>query len=167
MILSTTYLMNHKKKTCMNFKDIKLSGLIKKPIKISPNMTLGKIRGTLLEKNVKHAIIVDKEKAIGVVTEKDIAKKIYELDSKSIESVKAKTFKSKKLFTLTKNDSVQQCAKIMKRHRISLVIILKENKNAGGHSNKNRSSYCFSYKRIINNQGLRNHGREIDNCHSK
>ena len=77
-------------------------------------------------------IVVDKRKPIGVITEKDIAKKIYQLGSKPINSVKAKDFKPRKLFTLTRENSVQECAKMMKKHRISLVIILNKDKTLGG-----------------------------------
>ncbi|MBC8252002.1 MAG: CBS domain-containing protein [Candidatus Nitrosopelagicus sp.] len=116
----------------MNVKNSKLSKLIKKPITVSPNTTLMKIRGILLENKIKRVIVVDKRKPIGVVTEKDIAKKIYELKSKSIKSVKAKDFKPRELFTLTKENSVQECAKMMKKHRISVVIILNKDQTLEG-----------------------------------
>ncbi|MGH1567014.1 MAG: CBS domain-containing protein [Nitrosopumilus sp.] len=107
----------------MDIKNLKLANLVTKPITVSPNTTLTKTREILLENKVKRVIIIDKKKAVGVITEKDIAKKIYELGTKSIKSVKAKEFKPKILFTLTKGNSVQDCAKMMKKHRISLVII--------------------------------------------
>ena len=73
-----------------------------------------------------------KKKPVAVITEKDIAKKIYELGAKPIKSVKAIDFKPNTLFTLTRDNSVQECAKLMKRHRISSVIILDENKMLDG-----------------------------------
>lgn len=116
----------------MDVKNSKLSELIKKPTTVGPNTTLMKIRGILLENKIKRVIVVDKRRPIGVVTEKDIAKKIYKLGSRPIKSVKAKEFKSRKLFTLTKENSVQECAKMMKNHRISLVIILNKDKTLRG-----------------------------------
>jgi len=116
----------------MDVKDSKLSELIKKPITVGPNATLMKAREILLKNKIKRVIVADKRKPIGVITERDIAKKIYELGSKPINSVKAKDFKPRKLFTLTKENSVQECAKIMKKHRISLVIILNKDKTLGG-----------------------------------
>ena len=110
----------------MDIKNLKLDNLVSKPITVSPNTTLTKTRKILLENKVKRVIIIDKKKAVGVITEKDIAKKIYELGAKPIKSVKAKEFKPKILFTLTRDSSVQDCAKMMKKHRISLVIILDE-----------------------------------------
>jgi len=113
-------------------KNSKLSELIKMPITVSPNTTLLKTREILLEHKIKRVIVIDKRKPIGVVTEKDIAKKIYQLGSKPINSVKAKDFKPRKLFTLTRENTVQECAKMMKKHRISLVIILNKDKTLGG-----------------------------------
>jgi len=116
----------------MNAKNSKLSKLIKKPITVGLNTTLMKARGILLENKIKRVIVVDKRTPIGVITEKDIAKKIYGLGSRPIKSVKAKEFKPRKLFTLTRENSVQECAKMMKKHRISLVIILNKDKTLGG-----------------------------------
>jgi len=116
----------------MDAKNSKLSKLIKKPITVGPKTTLMKIREILLENKIKRIIVVDKRNPIGVITEKDIAKKIYELGSKPIKSVKAKDFKPRKLFTLTRENSVHECAKMMKKHRISLVIILNKDKTLEG-----------------------------------
>ena len=113
-------------------KNMKLIELISKPITVNPNTTLLKTREALLKNKVKRVIVIDKRKPIGVITEKDIAKKIYELGTIPIKSIKAKDFKSRKLFTLTRNSSVKECAKIMKKHKISLVIILNKDKSLLG-----------------------------------
>ena len=116
----------------MDIRNLKLSGLIRKSITVGPNTTLLKTREILLKNKIKRVIVVDKRKPIGIITEKDIAKKIYELGSKPIKSVKAKDFKPRKLFTLTRENTVRECAKMMKRNRISVVIILNKDKTLGG-----------------------------------
>ena len=116
----------------MDIKKINLAELISKPITVSPDTTLLKTRETLLKNKIKRVVIVDKKKPIGVITEKDIAKKIYELGSSPINSVKATDFTSKRLFVLTRTSSVQECAKMMKKHRISLVIITDKDGNLEG-----------------------------------
>jgi len=108
----------------MNIRKSKLSKIITNPITVGPNTTLTKTREILLENKIKQVVVIEKRKAIGIITEKDIAKKIYELGNNPIKSVKAKEFKPRKLFTLSKENSVQECAKMMKRHRIGIVIIL-------------------------------------------
>ena len=116
----------------MDVKNIKLSELISKPITVKPNTTLLKTRESLLKNKVKRVVIVDKKKPVGVITEKDIAKKIYELGSKPISSVVAKEFIPKKLFTLTQDNTVTECAMMMKKHRISLIIITNNDNTLQG-----------------------------------
>lgn len=116
----------------MDVKKIKLLELISKPITVKPNTTLLKTRESILKNRVKRVVIVDKRKPVGVITEKDIAKKIYELGSKPISAVVAKEFIPKKLFTLTQDNTVTECAMMMKKHRISLVIITNKDKTLQG-----------------------------------
>jgi len=116
----------------VDVKNLKLLELIKKPITVGPNTSLLKTREVLLGKKVKRVLVVDKKKPVGIITEKDIARKIYQLGSKPINSVKAKDFKPRKLFTLTRDNTVQECAKLIKNHRISLVIILNQDKTLDG-----------------------------------
>ena len=110
----------------VDIKNLKLLELIKKPITVGINTSLLKTRKILLENKIKRVIVLDKKNPVGVITERDIAKKIYRLGTTPINSVKAKDFKPRKLFTLTKNNSVQDCAKMIKNHRISVVIILNK-----------------------------------------
>ena len=77
--------------------------------------TLTKTRDILLKNKTKRIVVVDKGTPIGIITEKDIARKIYQLGSRTIKSIKAKEFKSRKLFVLTKDSSVHECAKLMKK----------------------------------------------------
>ena len=116
----------------MDIKNLKLLELIKKPVTVGLNTSLLKTREILLENKIKRVIVLDKRKPVGVITEKDIAKKIYQLGTKPINSVKAKDFKPRKIFTLTRDNSVQECAKMIKNHRISLVIILNQDKTLDG-----------------------------------
>ena len=113
----------------MDVRDLQLSEFTSKPITVSPSTTLLKTREILLQKKVKRVIVTDRSFPIGVITEKDIAKKIYGLGANPIKSIKAKDFKLKTLHTLSRENSVKECAKLMKKHRISLVIILNKDKH--------------------------------------
>ena len=130
----------------VNVRNLKLSQLITKPITVNPNTSLTKTREILLEHKVKRVIVTEKKIPEGVITEKDIAKKIYKLGTKPIKSVKAKDFKVRKLFTLTREDSVQDCAKLMKKHRVSLIIILNKDKTLGGIVTKTDLATVFLTK---------------------
>ena len=105
-----------------------------------------KTRESILKHKVKRVIVTDKKKPIGIITEKDLAKKIYNLGTKPIQSVKAKDFKPRKLFTLSKENTVKECAKLMKKHRISVVIILKKDKTLEGIVTKTNLATAFLTK---------------------
>lgn len=102
--------------------------MIKKPITVNPNTSLLDTREIFLRHNLKRLVVIDsKNKPVGIITEKDIAKAIYALGDKPIKSVKVSGFMSKQLFSVKKNASIYDCAKLMKRHRISSVIVLGQN----------------------------------------
>ena len=107
-------------------KNISLNQIIiKKTITISPNTSLLDARGILLRHKLKRLVVINQKNfPVGIITEKDIAKTIYALGDKPIKSVRVSGFMSKKLFTVKKTASVYDCAKIMKRHHISSVIVL-------------------------------------------
>ncbi|MGD2107095.1 MAG: CBS domain-containing protein [Nitrosopumilaceae archaeon] len=110
----------------MLLKKVELNQIIiKKTITVSPNSTLLEAREVLLRHNLKRLVVINSKNCpVGIITEKDIAKTIYALGDKSIKSVKVSGFMSKKLFTVKQTDSIYDCAKLMKRHRISSVIVL-------------------------------------------
>jgi len=102
--------------------------IIKRTITISPNTSLLDAREILLRHNLKRLVVINAKKCpVGIITEKDIAKTIYALGDKPIKSVKVSGFMSKKLFTVKKTASVYDCAKLMRRHHISSVIVLGKN----------------------------------------
>jgi len=102
--------------------------MIKKTITVSPNTSLLDAREILLRHNLKRLVVIDsKNKPVGIITEKDIAKTIYALGDKPIKSVKVSGFMSKQLFTVKKTASIYDCAKLMKRHRVSSIIVLGNN----------------------------------------
>ena len=68
------------------------------------------------------------------------------MGTKTIQTVKAKYFKIKKIFALTRENSVQECAKLMKKHRISLVIILNKDKKLEGIVTKTNLATAFLTK---------------------
>lgn len=107
-------------------KNISLNQIIiKKTITISPNTSLLDARGILLRHKLKRLVVINQKNfPVGIITEKDIAKTIYALGDKPIKSVRVSGFMSKKLFMVKKTASVYDCAKIMKRHHISSVIVL-------------------------------------------
>ena len=102
--------------------------IIKRTVTISPNTSILDARQVLLRHNLKRLVVVDSKKhPVGIITEKDVAKTIYALGDKSINTVKVSGFMSKKLITIKKTDSIYDCAKLMKKNHISSIIVLGNN----------------------------------------
>lgn len=102
--------------------------IIKRTITTQSNTSLLDAREILLRHNLKRLVVVDsKDKPVGIITEKDIAKTIYALGDKPIKSVKVSGFMSKNLITVKKTDTIYDCAKKMKKNHISSIIVLGKN----------------------------------------
>jgi len=113
----------------MLLKDADLNKIIiKRTITISPNASLLDAREVLLRHNLKRLVVTDSKKhPVGIITEKDIIKAIYVLGDKPIKSIKISGFMSKNLIIIKKTDSIYDCAKLMKKHHISSIIVVGEN----------------------------------------
>lgn len=109
----------------MLLKKASLNQIIKRTITVSPQTSLLSAREKLLRHNLKRLVVVDsKNHPVGIITEKDIAKTIYTLGDKPIKSVKVSGFMSRNLYSVKNTATIYDCAKLMKKHRISSVIIL-------------------------------------------
>jgi len=126
MIFELIYLTSKTRNAVLQLKNTDLNQvIIKRAITVSPNTTLLNVREILLRHNLKRLVVVDaKNRPVGIITEKDIAKTIYALGDKPIKSVKVSGFMSKKLITVRKTDTIHNCAKLMKKNRISSIIVL-------------------------------------------
>lgn len=101
--------------------------MTKKVVSVSRDTSLLDAREILLRYKLKRLVVVDsKNRPIGIITEKDITKTVYSLGNKSIKSVVVGGFMSKNLITVKKNSSIYDCAKLMKRHKISSIIVLND-----------------------------------------
>lgn len=99
--------------------------MIKRTITVTPNNSLLEAREILLRHNLKRLVVLDsKNKPVGIITEKDIAKTVYTLGDKPIKSIKVGGFMSKNLITVKKSATIYDCAKLMKTRRISSIIVL-------------------------------------------
>ena len=110
---------------------LKKSGLsdviVKRSITVKPTTSLLEARDILFKHKIRRLIVLGaKNKPVGIITEKDVAKTVYSLGGKSIKSVRVGNFMSKKLITVKKNATVYDCAKLMKNKKISSVIVLTE-----------------------------------------
>lgn len=107
--------------------------MIKRTITVTPNTSLLEAREILLRHNLKRLVVLDsKNKPVGIITEKDIAKTVYTLGDKPIKSIKVGGFMSKDLITVKKSATIYDCAKLMKTRRISSIIVLNTDGTLAG-----------------------------------
>ncbi|MDH3490245.1 MAG: CBS domain-containing protein [Nitrosopumilus sp.] len=107
---------------------IDLKSIIKQPISITPNTNILDAKDILIRHRIGRLIVKFNEKPIGIITEKDIVKSISVFNGKPITKILALDIMSKDLVTVYPDDSIYDCAKLMKKHCISSVIV-KSHKN--------------------------------------
>jgi len=101
--------------------------IVKLSITVKSTTSLLEARDILFKHKIRRLIVLGaKNKPVGIITEKDVAKTVYALGGKSIKSVRVGNFMSKKLITVKKNATVYDCAKLMKNKKISSVIVLTD-----------------------------------------
>jgi len=100
-----------------------LNSIIKIPISIPPNTSILDARDILLRHKIGRLIIEFDKKPIGIITEKDIARSISVFSGKPIAKILVRDMMSKDLITVLPDDSIYDCAKLMKKHGISSVVV--------------------------------------------
>lgn len=111
---------------------IELKSITKTPITISPNTNILDARDMLLRYRIGRLVVKLGKKAIGIITEKDIAKSVSVFSGKPIEKILVKDAMAKELVTIQLTSSIYDCAKQMKTHNISSVIIQDKRENLVG-----------------------------------
>lgn len=107
--------------------------MIKRTVSITPNTSLIEAREIMIRHKLKRLVVLDpKQKPVGIITEKDLARTIYTLGNKSIQSVKVGGFMSKNLITVKKNATIYDCARIMRNRKISSVIVINDDQTLAG-----------------------------------
>jgi CBS domain-containing protein len=117
----------------MKLKNPNLDQVIRNAITVTPNMTLLEARGVLLKHRVGRMTVVSaNKKPVGIITEKDFVRAIYEHRGKPVDKILVRDFMSKDLVTMTRKDNIYHCAKLMKNHKISSILVLEDDGSLGG-----------------------------------
>jgi len=111
---------------------IDLKSITKIPITVTQNTSVLDARDILLRYGIGRLVVKSGKKAVGIITEKDIARSVSVFSGKPILKILVNDIMSKNLITVPSNDSVYDCAKQMKEHSISSVIIEDKNQNLLG-----------------------------------
>ncbi|MDH3618899.1 MAG: CBS domain-containing protein [Nitrosopumilus sp.] len=105
---------------------VELKSIVKTPITIPPNTSILDARDILLRHQIGRLVIEFDKKPVGIITEKDIAKSVSIFSRKPIGKILVMDIMSKNLVTVPIDASIQDCAKQMKNHGISSVVVINE-----------------------------------------
>lgn len=111
---------------------VELKSITKTPITIPPNTSILDARDILLRYGIGRLVVKLGKKAVGIITEKDIARSVSVFSGKPIEKILVRDIMSKDLVTVSPDGSIYDCAKQMKKHGISSVIIQDKRQNLVG-----------------------------------
>ncbi len=119
-------------------------GVTQKAITLEPDKTLLDARNTMIRYNISRIVVAKDHKAIGILTEKDIARFLYsEVPSRRLDEITIAEIMSKELVTVDEESDLRKCAKLMLERGISSLIVVDGKKNLKGIFTK--SDLVFAY----------------------
>lgn len=97
---------------------------------IAPDATVFEAIQLMAEKNIGAVLVTDKEKLVGLVSERDYTRKVA-LRGKSSKELKVREILSEHLVHVTPGKSVEECLRLMTEHRVRHLPVLEGDKIAG------------------------------------
>jgi CBS domain-containing protein len=116
----------------LKLKNDSINQVIKKTIVVTPRTSLLDARAILLKHRISRLIVSEKDKPVGMLTEKDLVKAIYRIDAKPLEATRVSDVMSKDLVTVQEGATLHDCAKLMLDNKISSVLVLHKDKTLSG-----------------------------------
>lgn len=108
-------------------------GAMWNPITLGPDKTVLDARNTLLKYGISRVVIAKNRKPLGMVTEKDIARFLYEqVPPRQLDEIRLDEVMSKSLVTVGEETDLMVCAKIMLAKGISSLVVVDSRKNLKG-----------------------------------
>jgi len=97
---------------------------------IAPEATVFDAIKLMAEKNIGSLLVMTRGKLVGVFTERDYARKIA-LQGKSSKETRVKEILSAKVVTVTPDESVEECMRMMTEHRIRHLPVMQRDELVG------------------------------------
>jgi CBS domain-containing protein len=104
--------------------ELKAKDLSKRAITLEPNKTLYDARNAMLRYNISRIVVAKDNKAIGIITEKDIARFLYrEVPNKRLDEIRLDQAMITNLITVDEQKDLNACAGLMLDKEISSLIV--------------------------------------------
>src|SRR3954453_22890747 len=102
--------------------------IAREPIKLGRDRTVYDVHNVMVKYNIGRVIIVDNHnKALGIITEKDIARFLYqEVPNRQLNEIRLDKVMSKNLITVTEEQDVISCATMMLQNNIGSILVVNE-----------------------------------------
>ena len=97
---------------------------------VQPDSTVFEAIQMMADKNVGALLVIDKEKLMGIISERDYTRKVA-LKGKSSKELKVREILSPKVVHATPGHTVEQCMRMMTEHRVRHLPVLDGEKIAG------------------------------------
>lgn len=112
---------------------LKLIDIARETITLDSGRTLLDARTFMLRYNISRIAISRNGKTVGIITEKDIARYLYDNPpTKRLSEISLKEFIRKNLIIVNENSTIENCSMLMLKHGISsLIVVDKEGKDKG------------------------------------
>jgi len=122
-------LVSHQNDGAMKVRDI-LKRKGNSVITVHPQQTVLDVLKILAEHNIGGVLVKDGDKLLGIFTERDYARKII-LKGKSSADIKVSDVMVTNLYTVTPDDEVHHCMRLMTDTRIRHLPVLEDGRLAG------------------------------------
>lgn len=105
-------------------------------LSIAPNASVYSALQLMAEKKVGLLVVLDGEKLVGVISERDYARKV-ELRGKTAKDTTVRDIMTEKIVSVTPDNTVPECMALMNKHRIRHLPVVVGSKVIGVLSNRN------------------------------
>lgn len=105
-------------------------------LSIAPNASVYSALQLMADKKVGLLVVLDGEKLIGVISERDYARKV-ELRGKTAKDTTVRDIMTEKIVSVTPDNTVPECMALMNKHRIRHLPVVVGSKVIGVLSNRN------------------------------
>jgi len=96
----------------------------------TPTASLDEMAKVMDDKNIGCLVVVDNHKIAGIVTERDILRKVL-AHHKNPQEIRATDIMTKEVFTVEADATLMEVASLMKQHTFRRIIVMKENAPIG------------------------------------
>src|SRR5215471_13475388 len=109
----------------LKYEGLKAKDLIKQAIIIEPSQTLYDVRSMMIRYNISRVVIAKDNKPLGIITEKDIARFLYEqVPNRRLNEVSVNEITSKDLIKVEQQTNLDICGRTMLEKKISSVVVV-------------------------------------------